>query len=285
MLFSETYYNNYHGHTTSDLQQVYDGLLQQDPKRNFIYLAGDSSLDNKYWLGGQTVDACNGYEKLFNKMVPDVCYHLNRALVGKRYAAINCAVEESTIRARDGGLLAQDQFIRDHITENDILIVSLGGNDIALSPSIKTIWNMVVLLGINKVETIKKGPEHTWGMKHFIDLFGDGIRNYILRVIGDKRPKKIMVCMIYFPDEKKTGSWADKTLGYLGYNDNPTALQEMIKSVFVHATSKITIPGSIVCPVPIFSVMNGKNSDDYVQRVEPSWEGGRKMAKLFAKSI
>ncbi len=57
--------------------------------------------------------ACNGYERLiFPAMCPpDVCYHLNVALLGSGYlhAAINAAVEESTLCMRDKQLLEQDQ--------------------------------------------------------------------------------------------------------------------------------------------------------------------------------
>ncbi len=57
--------------------------------------------------------ACNGYERLiFPAMCPpDVCYHLNVALVksGYHHAAVNAAVEESTICMRDKQLLEQDQ--------------------------------------------------------------------------------------------------------------------------------------------------------------------------------
>jgi hypothetical protein len=38
-----------------------------------------------------------------------------------------------------------------------------------------------------------------------------------------------------------------------------------------------------VVPVPLFEALDGKNTDDYVQRVEPSVQGGRKMAKLLLR--
>lgn len=41
---------------------------------------------------------------------------------------------------------------------------------------------------------------------------------------------------------------------------------------------RITIPGTEVIPVPLFEVLDGKHSNDYVARVEPSSQGGRKMA-------
>ncbi len=60
---------------------------------------------------------------------------------------LNTAIEESTLGNRDGDvLLAQDIFLRDNITENDYLIVSVGGNDIALRPTAMTIASMVIYL-------------------------------------------------------------------------------------------------------------------------------------------
>jgi hypothetical protein len=36
----------------------------------------------------------------------------------------------------------QDRFVKEHITAEDVLVVSVGGNDIALAPSIGTILSM-----------------------------------------------------------------------------------------------------------------------------------------------
>jgi hypothetical protein len=51
------------------------------------------------------------------------------------------------------------------------------------------------------------------------------------------KPKKILVCMIYYPDEAATASWAGPALGLLGYNTNPAKLQLMIRRAFTEATS------------------------------------------------
>jgi hypothetical protein len=92
------------------------------------------------------------------------------------------------------------------------------------------------------------------------------------------RPALIVVCMIYYPDELGRGSWADNVLRWLGYNSDPAKLQLIISRVFAIATSQIRIPGVRVVPFPMYSVMDGKTSADYVERVEPSAEGGRKLA-------
>mmetsp|Transcript_31136 Transcript_31136/g.47234 ORF Transcript_31136/g.47234 Transcript_31136/m.47234 type:complete len:83 (+) Transcript_31136:1497-1745(+) len=44
---------------------------------------------------------------------------------------------------------------------------------------------------------------------------------------------------------------------------------------------RIRIPGSEVIPVPLFNVLDGKKSEDYVARVEPSAIGGKKMAEFL----
>ena len=99
---------NYHGHIVEHLKIVRDGLAAQS-KRSFVYLMGDSSLDNKcgaacvllraniqcvcrYWILQQPmvvsgllllpcsaltfskVQACNGYQNLLHpaKSVADV---------------------------------------------------------------------------------------------------------------------------------------------------------------------------------------------------------------------
>ena len=56
------------------------------------------------------------------------------------------------------------------ITKDDILICSVGGNDIALRPACCTIINMILALTINFLSCgcIK----YPWGMGHFENLFG-----------------------------------------------------------------------------------------------------------------
>lgn len=248
-------------------------------------MAGDSSLDNKYWIKNDFMGAENGYECILNPplMLPDICYHLNDNL--SNYYTINTAIEASTLMDRQNGLLPQDKIIQEYITNNDVLIVSIGGNDIALKPSVKTIYNMLMMTYMNSTDMIKQGPGSAWGMNYFIKMFKDDVEKYILKLIGNKKPKKIIVCMIYYPDQTETGSWADRTLGALNYNTNPEKLQAAIKQIFIHATNKIEIPGCNVVPFPMFTVLDGKDTYDYSARVEPSSQGGRKLAEAFASVI
>src|SRR5579871_2382461 len=161
-----SFYSPYHGHSTNHLIWLirYFRLHHSKP---IIFLAGDSSLDNKYWLSSDENElkpAVNGYQDALwpQFMKPDVCYHLNMELDqqkkgarGLNYIAVNCAIEESTIRCRQNELKDQDRVILNNITNDDILIVSVGGNDIALSPCLSTIWNMVILNYLNTIENIK----------------------------------------------------------------------------------------------------------------------------------
>lgn len=280
-----SFYGEYHGHRVEHLQMLIKTLKQINPTKKFVFLAGDSSFDNKYWINSDFNDAVNDYNYVLDKplMIPDICYHLNDRL--PNYYTVNTAIEESTLADRNNRLLPQDEVIQEHITNDDILIVSVGGNDIALKPSVTTIYNMLLLTYINSTETIKKGPDASWGMKYFVNMFKNDVEKYLLRLLGDKRPKKIIVCMIYYPDKTANGSWADKTLGALNYDSNPEKLQTAIKQIFIHATMKINIPGSEVIPFPMFDVLNGTDTNDYAERVEPSNQGGRKLAEAFASVI
>eukprot|EP00548_Thalassiothrix_antarctica_P019599 CAMPEP_0194191162 /NCGR_PEP_ID=MMETSP0154-20130528/65723_1 /TAXON_ID=1049557 /ORGANISM="Thalassiothrix antarctica, Strain L6-D1" /LENGTH=110 /DNA_ID=CAMNT_0038913615 /DNA_START=262 /DNA_END=590 /DNA_ORIENTATION=+ len=91
--------------------------------------------------------------------------------------------------------------------------------------------------------------------------------------------------MIYYPDENNVPSWANTALGVLGYNRDPSKLQAVIRTLFRIATSKIRIAGTEVIPVPLYHVLDGKRSDDFVARVEPSAEGGKKVAELILDVI
>jgi hypothetical protein len=125
-----------------------------------MFLAGDSSLDNKHWLfspGGRklitdrcVVDAVNGMETILSpaRSVPDVAHWLNKICVESKtqnWACLNTAIEESSLGQRQGSLLSQDDFIRDNITTNDVIVCCVGGNDIALKPTPTIIQSAVSL--------------------------------------------------------------------------------------------------------------------------------------------
>lgn len=86
--------------------------------------------------------------------------------------------------------------------------------------------------------------------------------------------------MIYFLDESGS-SWADQALRALDYDNNSARLQEAIRTVFRLATRRIRIHGTKVVPFPLFEVLDGRSSTDYVSRVEPIPSGGKKMAEAL----
>ena len=141
------FYDEYHGHTLDDLEVVANELPQG---RSTIYLLGDSTLDNKYWINSGRQPACNGYERLMKTSVPDVAYWMNREVerrgLGDRFCCVNAAIEESTLGLRKDGLLPHDAFVQGKLRSEDVLVVSMGGNDIALAPSCCTALNMATLL-------------------------------------------------------------------------------------------------------------------------------------------
>lgn len=284
-LNSRLFYGEYHGHRVDHLETIIQTFKKLSPSKKFVYLAGDSSLDNKYWIKRDHMDAINSYDIVLNPpvMIPDISYHMNNKLPD--YFTINTSIEESTLAERENELLPQDKIIQKYITNDDVLIVSVGGNDVALKPSIATMFNMLKMTYMNSIETMKKGPDVTWGMNYFIKMFKDDVEKYVLKLIGNKRPKKIIICMIYYPDQKETGSWADKTLGALNYNSNPEKLQCAIEQMFIHATCQIKIPGCEIIPFPMFKVLDGKDTNDYIDRVEPSNQGGNKLAVAFCNMI
>mmetsp|Transcript_28867 Transcript_28867/g.62860 ORF Transcript_28867/g.62860 Transcript_28867/m.62860 type:complete len:340 (+) Transcript_28867:53-1072(+) len=314
---ASSYYKTYYGHEVEHLDVAYDALRRRH--ESIIFLAGDSSLDNKYWLG-QRKAALNGYEDFLRppEMKADVCYWLNYEAVrrGADLGCINTAVEATSLSDRACcWLLQQDRFIRRHITSKDHLIVSVGGNDIALKPVLCTILNMLVMSNCVPKACIEHWscgcppliPPNTGvdcgcflcglpgcitgllacppSFGYFIDLFGNIVQNYVLRLIGCTRPQKVVVCTIYFPDEMVTGSWADAALGALGYNSAPDKLQAAIRTIFRLATARICIPGTEVVAFPLFEVLDGKTTSDYVARVEPSVSGGAKMASALMDAI
>eukprot|EP00940_MAST-03C_sp_MAST-3C-sp2_P000397 g397.t1 len=313
------YYQEYHGHRVQDLERVHKALRGRD-SAPLIFLAGDSSLDNKFWIRAEGKAAIGGYENVLSppRMVPDIAYWLTRECQQNvngeddapiASAAINAAVEESAVGDRFcGRLLRQDKFVRDHISSKDTLVVSVGGNDIALKMNMCTVCNMLGLICCTPSCLIERGCATPLPCDecclcgcgtgclsdfcacppcggYFAHLFRTRIKAYIERMVSKTKPKNVVVCMIYYPDERATGSWADCALSLLGYNRNPSKLQLLIRKMFEEATRRIDITGTRVIPVALYDALDGKQTGDYVARVEPSETGGEKMAKLIYERI
>ena len=130
-----SYYAPYHGHDVRHLGIALRKLREKHD--SVVFLAGDSSLDNKFWFDEWSA-ARNGYEEVLRPQVmkKDVCYWMNDPGAEPRRACLNAAVEATALDDRAfGALLPQDAFLRDHISSDDILVVSVGGNDVALAPT------------------------------------------------------------------------------------------------------------------------------------------------------
>ena len=218
MVDSRAYYSVYNGHDPEHLLTVHDELRRGG--RSAIFLAGDSSLDNKFWFS-DTAAACNGYERVLRPPVQkqDVCYWLNREAARRGRSdlfCLNSAIEATSLNDRACSLLAQDRFIREHITPDDTLVVSVGGNDLALEPLLATVLNIIPLLCFTPTACVRHGqacPPNThvdcgclgcgvpgcavslfgfpFGLAYFVDLFKNRVENYVRRLVGRRRPRKV----------------------------------------------------------------------------------------------
>lgn len=314
---AQAFYNEYHGHRIADLTALYQGLVRvrgpPSPTHHFVWLVGDSSLDNKYWILSQRVAAVNGYEQLLSpaRSVPDIAHCLNAAFAQQeqqqqqqqqaggaggpqphRFTVINCSVEESTVGVRESGakLLPQDAFVRDNVSPHDIVLCSLGGNDIALKPTVGTILSIGWLAKISSTVAVKTGT--AWGLGHLRSLFGEQYEGYLRALFAKTRPLMLVPSMIYYMDmNAKAESWANFTLGAIGYNAaaGQAHVQALIDRVyeenFVRRGVQIQQGVKIVAPVPLSLALDGKTTTDYVARVEPSATGGVKIAALYAAHI
>jgi len=229
---------------------------------------------------------------------------------------VNSAVEATSLNERAlGRLCPQDAFIRDSIREEDTLVVSVGGNDIVQQPLLCTVLNMAVLLCCQPSSWIDRyscacPPNVNYcfdlgclgcglpgclagtctgfpvGMGYVVDLLRNRLQNYIERLVRKRKPRRVLVCMIYYPDEDSSAeSWASGPLACLGYDSNPQRIQMLIRRVFELATSKVAIQGCTVVPVPLYHALDGKDTADFVCRVEPSAQGGGRMANLLMNLI
>lgn len=268
----------------SDLAKFHAITTAERPGKPMVYLAGDSSLDNKYWLPsaatamGVPTPAIYKTTLDCQRLKADIAFWLN-LLLGPDATVINAAVEASLLRERKTYLLSHDAFIRDNIRPEDILIVSVGANDIAMAPTARTVLNMLLLSWMTPLSSIRKGT--AWCLRYFVNMFKTDMEGYISKLVEETKPRAVIACNIYYPLEAQAAvqrSWADIPLKAMGYNRSPAHLQAAITSMYELATRKIQVAGVDVIPVPLYDVLDGKDAEDYVERVEPSVEGGRKIA-------
>lgn len=289
------FFTEWKGHPIVDLKKFFTNTLLLRGDKPIIWLAGDSSLDNKAWIpadgpGGTKlpVSVPDIYTPQFRTLTPfkpDVAFWMNHQL-GERATVINGAVEASLLRERKYALLQHDQFVRDNMREQDVLVVSVGANDIALSPTMCTAFNMMRLAHLSSKESIENGS--AWALSHFKNLFGKQVQKYIAELTKTTKPRAVVVCMIYHPLESGLSaekSWADAQLRALKYDSQPEKLQAAIKTMYAQATMKINVKGTQVVPLPLCEVLDGKREEDYVERVEPSIEGGRKMSEKLKQVV
>lgn len=242
-------------------------------------------------LNYERADALNGYETFLQppQCVPDVAYQINKELMNRNlnYACINTSVEASTLKNhldKTQIVKHQDDFIRNNITKNDYLIVSVGGNDVILDPNEETQRALGALpKDLSKPEELDNWL-HTW-KGHFINIFKIQVETYVSSLITEHKPKKIIICLPYFPDKTPgTDTWARRVTD-MGYDDHPEVLQKVMKEIFQMATQKINILDDNIVAFPLYEVLNGEHTQDYVSRVEPSAIGGEKMAKAFVTKL
>lgn len=286
------YYSPYIGHQPEHLASVLH-CLRKDNDRCVVFLAGDSTLDNKHWLfrgkdkesptpynnSEISGDALGGYREVLSppRMIKDVAYWLMfEGAADGRFAALNTAVEESTLQGRSSTLRLQDKFIQDNITANDVLVISAGGNDVALRPSRETQIAMMKLMQGQQEEALA----------HFVQIFKNEAEYYAKSLVAKVKPRAIIVCMLYFLDESNNDhGFAEGTLTALNYNQDPSFLQGIQRMVFQAATRQINVEGTKVIPLPLYDCLDGKDTTDYISRVEPSVLGGQKMGRLLAEKI
>ena len=350
------FYEYYNGHEVRDLRYIHQRLRALGC-RSFLFLAGDSSFDNKHWFfrkGKETTSnadgssdfiaedemrddaitapAVNGYEEVLvpatrartrPRMARDVCFWLNEHAPGNGDACtIMSAVEASTAADRcEHGLLKQDEFIRDTLTPDDYVLISVGGNDIAMAPTIATVVN-VGLLAFSPFWLVWLGLAP--GYAYLVRWMGSMVVEYVGKLAAKRKPKKVVCCMIYFPDVTPSGGWADMTLGLLLYRRQPgfdatlarvgkmvlgstvgqyagllgflafpSILQTVIRALYGGLAAQLAkarrpggeLEGLDVVAFPLFEVLDGQTTADYNQRVEPSVQGGEKMAKALLAEL
>eukprot|EP00122_Pirum_gemmata_P018981 Pgem_evm1s17777 len=95
-----------------------------------------------------------------------------------------------------------------HKHECNYLLESLTYISAKPDPSVKTAMNMLLMTSfMNSIESIKEG--RAYGFSYFQNYFQKKTEKYIKQLVSKRKPKMVLVCMIYYPDEnEEVSTWA-----------------------------------------------------------------------------
>uniref|UniRef100_A0A0G4HUF4 SGNH hydrolase-type esterase domain-containing protein n=1 Tax=Chromera velia CCMP2878 TaxID=1169474 RepID=A0A0G4HUF4_9ALVE len=286
---SQEFYAHWSGHEVAHLNAVIGHVRSATSDAAVLWLAGDSALDNKFWLSpnnptnvhkysrdaenafhtdpltdpSYTAEALNGYEGVLEgRMVRDVTYNLNAQASSRKMSlvTVNTAVEASTLEGREVSLLDADEVIRDNIQPQDVLVVHVGANDILFSTG----------GGLPSPEKLQ-------------EIFLVRLKNFVERLTEKTKPSLVVLCGTYYPGLEGGRSWATEALDALGYSKegDPSILKGLVDQVFTNFVSRVEVGGVKVVPLQLSAALDGSEEGAYVQRVEPSVQGGGKLAGLI----
>lgn len=280
-MLSTKYYSEYYGHPINDLDYLVNNLFKNKSK---IYIIGDSTMDNKHWLKSKSCESVNGYEKVLKSMVPDINFYINYYLNQFEipYVSINAAVEESCIIEKSK-LNDHDKFVSKNIKDEDILIVSIGGNDVGTKLDTSMMINLVTSLFMYDPETIEKNPQKI--IPEILKRFQINLKKYIKDIIGQVKPKLIIICGFFFPCFHEQDSWANNMLNLIDYKKNYNKIHSVTKSIYEHGIKSIEFDDIEIKTIPLYEVLDFKDKNDYVARVSASDEGGFKIGRELIRII
>lgn len=153
-------------------------------------------------------------------------------------------------------------------------MVSVGGNDIAMAPTLRIVVSVLVATYLGT----------GWGESALRSLLVTKLEEYVRKLVYRRKPRLVVLCTLYYLDEARVHSWAGVTLKMLGYDSRPDRVQRVTRRV-AEMMRDVRVDGVRVVVAPLYEALDGKDSRDYVQRVEPSEEGGRKLAKLLLEIV
>jgi hypothetical protein len=198
-----------------------------------------------------------------------------------------------------------DRFTTDYIvqtlmTNNDNIIISIGNNDIAMSKnhilknSLTTIiqkWNSEN--SIEDIKDLKDIKDIESDLQNFIIHYKDNIKKYIKSITRFNKPKKILICTIYYfnAGESVDSFWGDKIIEQ-NFLCKPDLHKSFINYIHENATEKLANELNLefkkttkVSAIKLSDVLDGTDPNDYKFRVEPSEKGGRKIANLIINKL
>lgn len=268
-LDNEKYYITYDGHLPEHIQYIRNKYLEKG-KNKFVYLTGESLFDNKRYIKTKSDTI---YKNIFEKeyVLNDIENQLNVKLLYD-YVCLNCSYSDSSLTDRNKRIYENDNFVRDNISTDDMLLIGLNGSDFFE----RTNQDLVSKISY----TLEHPVEENKSLLFICEYIHDNLKKYIDNLTKFQYPGKIIVFCYLYPSENEDKA-LDTIFNLNGYKKRPTRFKNMLNFIFKYLILKF----KDIKFIQLDKVISCKDNSLYSGKLRLNEKGGDILTNSIIKEI